>query len=52
MPLLPVAGALHELARVDGGGVMAAALDEVPGYVREELAAAKAAEGGPGRGPR
>jgi predicted ATPase len=45
MPLLPVAGALHELTRVDGGGVMAAALDEVPGYVREELAA-KAAGGG------
>jgi predicted ATPase len=38
LPLLPIAGALGELARVDDGGLVAAALDAVPGYVREELA--------------
>src|SRR5215472_3787702 len=38
VPLLPVAGALGALARVDDGGLVAAALDAVPGYVREEVA--------------
>jgi len=38
VPLLPVAGAVGELARVDDGGLVAAALDAVPGYVREEVA--------------
>jgi DNA-binding CsgD family transcriptional regulator/tetratricopeptide (TPR) repeat protein len=38
VPLLPVAGALGALARVDDGGVVAAALNAVPGYVREEVA--------------
>ena len=37
LPLLPVAAALGELARVDGGGLMEAALDAAPGYVREEV---------------
>jgi DNA-binding CsgD family transcriptional regulator/tetratricopeptide (TPR) repeat protein len=37
LPLLPVADALGELARLDGGGPLAAALDAAPGYVREEL---------------
>src|SRR5215469_9389093 len=38
LPLLPVAGALGELARVDDGGLAAAALGAVPGYVRQEVA--------------
>jgi DNA-binding CsgD family transcriptional regulator len=38
VPLLPVAGAVGELVRVDDGGLVAAALDAVPGYVREEMA--------------
>src|SRR6516164_7087540 len=38
VPLLPVAGAVGELARVDDGGLVAAALDAIPGYVREEVA--------------
>src|SRR5215470_6226188 len=37
LPLLPVATALGELARVDDGRVMQAALDAAPGYVREEV---------------
>ena len=37
LPLLPVADALGELARLDGGGLLAAALDAAPGYVREEV---------------
>src|SRR5215467_2702164 len=37
VPLLPVAGALGELVRVDDGGLAAAALGAVPGYVREEV---------------
>src|SRR5271169_3700928 len=36
LPLLPVRDALGELARLDGGGLLAAALDAAPGYVREE----------------
>src|SRR5215471_1889766 len=38
VPLLPVAGAVGELARVDDGTLVVAALDAVPGYVREEMA--------------
>src|SRR5271166_2878434 len=38
LPLLPVRDALGELARLDGGGLLAAALDAAPGYVREEVA--------------
>ena len=37
LPLLPVRDALGELARLDGGGLLAAALDAAPGYVREEV---------------
>ena len=37
LPLLPVADALGELARLDGGGLLAAALDAAPGYVRDEV---------------
>ena len=38
LPLLPVRAALGELARLDGGGLLAAALDAAPGYVRGEVA--------------
>jgi DNA-binding CsgD family transcriptional regulator/tetratricopeptide (TPR) repeat protein len=38
LPLLPVADALQELARLEDGRLMAAALDAAPGYVRGELA--------------
>ena len=37
LPLLPVAGALSELSRVDGGRLVEAALEEAPGYVRQEV---------------
>jgi DNA-binding CsgD family transcriptional regulator len=37
LPLLPVAAALDELARLDGGGLMTAALDAAPEYVRAEI---------------
>ena len=37
LPLLPVAEALGELARLEGGGLLAAALDAAPGYVRGEI---------------
>jgi DNA-binding CsgD family transcriptional regulator/tetratricopeptide (TPR) repeat protein len=37
LPLLPVATALDELARVDGGRLVAAALDAAPGYVQAEI---------------
>ncbi|HEV3288024.1 MAG TPA: AAA family ATPase, partial [Streptosporangiaceae bacterium] len=37
LPLLPVKDALGELARLDRGGQLAAALDAAPGYVREEV---------------
>ena len=37
LPLLPVAAAAGELARADGGGLVAAALDAAPGYVRGEV---------------
>src|SRR5215470_6731661 len=37
LPLLPVKDALGELARLDGGGRLTAALDAAPGYVRDEV---------------
>ena len=37
LPLLPVRDALGELGRLEGGGLLAAALDAAPGYVREEV---------------
>jgi DNA-binding CsgD family transcriptional regulator len=37
LPLLPVRDALGDLARLEGGGILAAALDSAPGYVREEV---------------
>ena len=37
VPLLPVAAALGELARLDGGALVEAALDAVPEYVRGEV---------------
>ena len=37
LPLLPVRAALGELAGLDGGRLLAAALDAGPGYVREEV---------------
>jgi DNA-binding CsgD family transcriptional regulator/tetratricopeptide (TPR) repeat protein len=51
LPLQPVAAALDELVRLDGGKMVRAALDAVPGYVREEVARlvpALATDGGPG----
>src|SRR5215467_4773524 len=51
VPLLPVAGAVGELARVEDGGLVAAALGAVPGYVAEEvgrLVPGLAPAGGPG----
>jgi hypothetical protein len=38
LPLLPVADALAELSRLDGGGPFEAALAAAPPYVRPELA--------------
>jgi DNA-binding CsgD family transcriptional regulator len=38
LPLLPVADALAELSRLDGGGPFEAALTAAPDYVRPELA--------------
>jgi DNA-binding CsgD family transcriptional regulator/tetratricopeptide (TPR) repeat protein len=55
LPLLPVAAALGELARLDGGGLMAAALAAAPGYVRGEvgrLVPGLGPGGGPGPGGR
>jgi len=37
VPLLPVSAALGELARVDGGALVAAALDRAPDFVRGEI---------------
>jgi DNA-binding CsgD family transcriptional regulator len=37
LPLLPVADALGELSRLEGGGLLAAALGMVPQYVRAEV---------------
>ena len=55
LPLLPVAAALGELARLDGGGLLEAALDAAPGYVRGEvgrLVPGLGPGGGPGPGGR
>ena len=50
LPLLPVAAALGELARLDGGGLMEAGLAAAPGYVRGEVG--RLVPGlGPGGGP-
>src|SRR5215475_2110319 len=38
LPLLPLRAALGELARLDGGRLLTAALDAAPGYVRGEVA--------------
>ena len=38
LPLLPVADALAELARLEDGRLLAAALDAAPGYARQEVA--------------
>src|SRR5262245_3768672 len=38
LPLLPIADALEELSRLDGGAPFAAALDVAPAYVRPEVA--------------
>jgi hypothetical protein len=37
LPLLPIAGALDDLARLDGGDLLDAALDATPEYVRGEV---------------
>src|SRR5262252_7822890 len=37
LPLLPLSGALGELAGLDDGRVLAAALDAAPRYVRDEV---------------
>jgi DNA-binding CsgD family transcriptional regulator len=53
VPLLPVAAALGELAEVDDGGPMEAALNASPAYVRAEvgrLAPGLAQRGGPSPG--
>src|SRR6516225_2380904 len=38
LPMLPVADALAELARLEDGRLLAAALDAAPGYARQEVA--------------
>jgi DNA-binding CsgD family transcriptional regulator len=53
LPLLPVAAALGELARLDGGRLLDAALGSAPGYVRGEvgrLMPGLGSDGGPGLG--
>ena len=54
LPLLPVADALGELSRLDDGGLLEAALDTAPPYVRAEVARLlpQLETGGPGRGGR
>ena len=59
LPLLPVAAALDELSRIDGGRLVEAALDVAPGYVRREverlvprLGSGEAGAGAPGGGWR
>ena len=37
LPLLPVADVLGELARLEGGRLLSAALEAAPGYVRQEI---------------
>jgi DNA-binding CsgD family transcriptional regulator len=50
LPLLPVAAAVGELARVDGGALLEAGLAAAPGYVRGEVG--RLVPGlGPGGGP-
>ena len=50
LPLLPVASALGELGRLDGGKVLEAALETAPEYVRDEVG--RLVPGlGPGRRP-
>ena len=51
LPLLPVADALGELARLEGGGLLSAALDAAPGYVREEVGRLLPGLGWVGYGP-
>ena len=50
LPLLPVASALGQLAGLDGGHLMAAALSAAPGFVRAE-AGRLVPQLGPGGGP-
>ena len=53
LPLLPVAAALGELAGLDGGGLLTAALEAAPPYVRAEvgrLLPGLGSGGGPGPG--
>jgi predicted ATPase len=38
LPMLPITDALRELARLEEGGPLAAALDVAPPYVRDEIA--------------
>ena len=52
LPLLPVAGALGELSRLNGGGLLEAALGAVPEYVRGGGAAVARAGAVPGGRPR
>jgi DNA-binding CsgD family transcriptional regulator len=55
LPLLPVASALGELAGLDGGAIMKAALGAVPGFVRAEvgrLVPRLGSGGGPGSDER
>jgi ATP/maltotriose-dependent transcriptional regulator MalT len=54
LPLLPVAGALSELSRLDGSGLLEAALMMVPPYVRGEVARLlpQLGPGGPATGGR
>src|SRR5262249_10174268 len=62
LPLLPVAGALGELSRLNGGGLLEAALGAGPEYVRGEVVrllpglgpyrAGARGRGGGGRGER
>ena len=55
LPLLPVAAALGELARLDSGRLMTAGLAAAPGYVRGEvgrLLPGLGSGGGPGPGGR
>jgi hypothetical protein len=37
LPLLPIADTLRELSGLEGGGLLAAALDAAPGFVRQEV---------------
>src|SRR5579872_619850 len=50
LPLLPVTAALDDLARLDGGGLLAAALAAAPEYVRGEVGRLLPRLG-PGSGP-